>query len=386
MIGRRSRGRRIIYFRQEPANFKPDYLSGLRTKLTQALSEFRDDDQLMFELAFVILQNCPGLEDVVAAQRLLAKVRQPYVHRPGDVESLRQLCEGMRLRLSARRPDFVVEKVNWAVTNECPMVCRGCYHPFTDSRLEAEEAKVIADKLISHGSQYVVLSGGDPLLWDPLVELVCYLNDNELKVAVDTTGYTMDDNKLGQLAAAVTLLRIPLDGSTDAIHRSFRRTPFSNPVERVLGLLQMCEERGLRCVILHTVVSRRNISDLENIASIAASYGCVNEWVLFQWCPRRAVRKLAAEMLVSEDRIRLEIDRVARKFTGLSIYFAACDDRAMINFFIQSDGQVVTFGSGWSEELIVGNILTQEMSAICRQAGVDHSAIKRGLIGGLSDH
>lgn len=376
--------------RMEPTNFQPTYFRALAGELTELLgSTDTADDQTRFELAFVLLQNMPDRYAVMRAAGLLAEVDRASVHDEGDVDRLRWLAARLLDKLDHAAPTdgvgFVVRKLNWSVNNECPMVCRGCNNPFVSRQLDRAEALTVVDRIVRHGTTHVTLSGGDPLLWEHLMTVIDALHGSGIKIALDTTGYTLDRRVMDRIAGKVALLRLPLDGSTQEIERFFRRSPDRNLQAKLVNSLDLCDEYGFDRVVVHTAVSRGNIDDLANLAEIVAEHPCVHEWVLLQWWARRAPRKLVEEMYVDNDLIEQRVARIRAEHPTLPLFYGSSRNRTMINFFIRCDGWVVTFAEGYCEEFIVGNMLDNEISDIVAAGAVDLTAVAAASGGGLSD-
>ncbi|MFE9606861.1 radical SAM protein [Streptomyces hokutonensis] len=371
--------------RLEPANYTTGYFSNLITRLRQELEQDAGNEQLAYKLAFSLLQNRADAEAVYQASQLLDLVRTEPIARPGDVAHLRDLVAAIIGRIEARtetsEPDshYVARRVNWSINNRCPMVCRGCYNPFTEDQIGLRDAMIIVDKLVAHGTTDLVLSGGDPLLYPPIFDVVEYAHDAGLKVALDTTGYTLTAEKIARLSTSLASIRLPLDGSTPEFQRAFRRSQDRDLVARFRRSLQLCDDAGFHAVRVHTVVSRPTVQDLDAIAEIIFGYECVRQWLLFQWWGRRASKRLTEELAVDLADVEEAAERLTVNYPDKEIYCASTDVRELVNFFIQSNGQVITMASGYMEEFIVGDMLLDSMTEITANPILDFSAIQRGL-------
>ncbi|MFF9011049.1 radical SAM protein [Streptomyces goshikiensis] len=365
--------------RLEPENFTAAHFTALAARLSEALKHSPDDPMLRYQLAFVTMQNAPNAAGLALADELLAGIQQSGAPHDGDVARLRHLLDGVLSRAGAVRPsDYTVQRVNWSINNRCPMSCRGCYNPFVDDQITYGQATMIVDKLARHGSTDLVIAGGDPLLWKPIFDTVDHAIGAGLKVALDTTGYTLTHEDLERLSRLSTL-RLPMDGSTPEVQRAFRRSTDRDLTSRFKRSLQMCDDVGFRRVRVHTVASRQNIDDLEAIAEIVFGYDSVQQWVVFQWWGRRASRKLTEEMTVAAAEIESRLAKIRATYPDKAVIFAEATDREFLNFMIQSNGQVVTFAAGLSEEFIVGNLLTDEMEEIIAHPILDFAAMRRGV-------
>ncbi|MFD4320457.1 radical SAM protein [Streptomyces sp. NPDC058548] len=358
--------------RLEPANFNPLFFTALTGRIEQALAAAPQDPELRYQLAFLLLQNntTPALVD--RAAELLAGT--PY---PGG-ERLLTLIDGIRQRAAAVAGPGQVRRVNWSINNRCPMACRGCYNAFVDGQITYRQATTIVDKLADHGVTDVVLAGGDPLLWKHIFDVVAYAVDAGLKVALDTTGYTLTADRLARLSQLASL-RLPLDGTTPAIQRAFRRSKDPNLTRALNESLDLCDRTGFHKVRVHTVASKANLHDLASIADNVLPRPSVRQWVIFQWWDRRATDALREELHIDAEPIRAEIAKIKEKYPDADVILADTAIREFLNWMVLSNGQVVTFGTGPEEEFIIGDLLLDDVETIASHPILDHQAMDRGV-------
>ncbi|MFE7041059.1 radical SAM protein [Streptomyces atratus] len=368
--------------RLEPQNFNGQYLGDLVKLLEQALAQDPQDGRSAYMLAFCLLQNSADEAAVYRANALLDRAAaDETIARAGETERLRVLTSSIICRMERPVPGVlpVAYRVNWSINNRCPMACRGCYNPFAADQISAETAFEIIDQLVAHGTTDVVVSGGDPLLWPPIFDVVDRMRAAGLRVALDTTGYTLDAVKVGRLKRALDSIRLPLDGSTPEVQRAFRRSNDPDLVSRFQRSLRLCVDAGFHAVRVHTVVSKQNVDDLPAIAEKIFSHESVKQWVLFQWWGRRSARHLVEEMAISQEEVLQAVAALKAGCPDKEIHFAAAEERELVNFFIQSSGQVVTMASGHAEEFIVGMLPTSDLADVIASPILDFSAIHRGL-------
>ncbi|UQW99108.1 radical SAM protein [Streptomyces sp. RerS4] len=359
--------------RLEPANFNTAYFTALAQRLQDAANRAPDDENLRYMLAFVLLQNNADLATVTRAAALLDATTIPGGRR------LLELIAGITARASTRpSAGRTVTRVNWSINNKCPMSCTGCYNPFVTDQITYEQALTIVDKLADHGTTDLVLAGGDPLLWPPIFDIVDHATTAGIRVALDTTGYTLTPDKLQRLAL-LSSLRLPLDGTTPAVQRAFRHSRDRDLPTRFRQSLQMCDDAGFHKVRVHTVASQANITDLAAIADTVLSHPSVRQWVIFQWWGRRAPKALTQTMAIDTDAIKDELSQIRDRHPDREIILAETSHREFLNWMIQSSGQVVTFGSGPEEEFLIGNLLTDEVHDIAAHPILDFDAMSRGV-------
>ncbi|GEB57148.1 radical SAM protein [Streptomyces gardneri] len=361
--------------RLEPARFNPAFFTALTTRIEQALAITPDNAGLRYQLAFLLLQNNTTRPAIQRAADLLADTSHPGSQR------LLQLIHGIKARAAAAPETAAprqVRRVNWSIFNRCPMACRGCYNAFVDEQITYKQATVIVDKLAGHGVTDVVIAGGDPLLWTPIFDVIDYAVDAGLKIALDTTGYTLTEDKLAKLCR-LSSLRLPMDGTTPEIQRAFRRSKDPNLTAVFTESLDLCDRTGYDKVRIHTVASKANIHDLAAIANNILPRPSVRQWVIFHWWDRRATEALRDELHIDADTIRTEIAKIQEKHPGTEILLADTAMREFLNWMVLSSGQVVTFASGPDEEFIIGNLLTDDIETIASHPVLDYQAMGRGV-------
>lgn len=109
------------------------------------------------------------------------------------------------------------------------------------------------------------------------------------------------------------------------------------------------------------------------------SHPSVAQWVIFQWWGRRASPATVRRLGVAVEDVRAVVDGIRRDHPGREIHLAESSERELLNWMIQSSGQVVTFGSGAEEEFILGNLLTDEVEEILTHPILDFEAMSRGI-------
>ncbi|MET8622746.1 radical SAM protein [Kitasatospora sp. NPDC004669] len=358
--------------RLEPANFNPMYLAALAERVEQALRHDSEDEAMRWRLAFLLLQNNATVAAVERAEQLLADTNLPQGRR------LAQLVAGILDRADQPRTGRRITRVNWSINNRCPMSCQGCYNPFASEQIDLQQAERIIGKLAVHGTTDLILAGGDPLLWPPIFDVVDHAIANGINVALDTTGYALTADKLARLRS-LSSLRLPLDAVTADVERAFRRSPDGNLLQALLGSLALCDREGFNRVRVHTVASAKNLHQLPDIADEVLSHSSVAQWVIFQWWGRRASPATTRALSVDAEAVHAAVREIRPRYPDREIILAETADRELLNWMIQSSGQVVTFGSGPEEEFILGNLLIDQIEDVLTHPILDFDAMARGV-------
>ncbi|MDD3678939.1 MAG: radical SAM protein [Patescibacteria group bacterium] len=183
-----------------------------------------------------------------------------------------------------------MKKISILVAQNCFGNCDGCYlDKRSGKELTANEILNFARILKKIGYEEITLSGGDPLIRNDIYEIVKGLNGLGFTLHLDTIGKPLlsDDFiksfPLPDLSKRITLIGIPLDGSTDDICNQFR-TNLKGIKDDTLKILQILDSNDFQ-ISINTVVHRGNIDDLQKIYEVITKYPNVIRWELHQFAP-----------------------------------------------------------------------------------------------------
>lgn len=178
--------------------------------------------------------------------------------------------------------------VFWEITRACALKCRHCRATAQPKRhpmeLTTEECYRVMDGLASFDQQpIVVLTGGDPFMRRDLFDIAAYGVGKGLRVSVSpsVTALVTRERLERLVEIGVSAISFSLDGSGSELHDGFRGVPGS--FDRTMECVPMAMEAGLG-VQLNTTVSRWNLEDLPDLATLVGSMG-VPLWDLFFLVP-----------------------------------------------------------------------------------------------------
>ncbi len=200
--------------------------------------------------------------------------------QPRDVQIVRTPASDL-----AARPFMVI----WEVTNACDLACRHCraesIPDIESGTLTTAEGKCLLDQveLFGRPRPIVILSGGDPFKRGDLCELVTHGTSLGLPMAVSPSGTPLLTRASIQKIkdAGAKAISLSLDGSTPALHDSFRGV--SGSFALTLNGWRSAREIGLR-VQLNTTVTRLNLRDLPNVLELVEAHGAMT-WSVFFLVP-----------------------------------------------------------------------------------------------------
>ncbi|WP_135822816.1 TIGR04053 family radical SAM/SPASM domain-containing protein [Halostella litorea] len=176
----------------------------------------------------------------------------------------------------------------WEVTQACELACEHCRadaqprrHP---DELTTAEGKELLDAAADFGDgQLVVLSGGDPLARDDLVDLVEYGTELGLRMTLTPSGTgSLTPEVIADLAdAGLQRMALSLDGASAESHDAFRGEAGS--FEQTVAAAETAREAGLPLQI-NTTVCDTTVDELPALRDRVADLGAVL-WSVFFLVP-----------------------------------------------------------------------------------------------------
>lgn len=183
-----------------------------------------------------------------------------------------------------RRPFVLI----YELTRACELACDHCRAEATPARhpdeLTADEAKtLLADAREFGNNQLVVLSGGDPLKREDVVELVEYGTDLGHRMTMTPSGTSsLTRERIEALAdAGLGRMAVSLDGATAASHDAFRGE--SGSFEETVVAAEYAMEAGLPLQV-NTTVCAATVDELPAIRDRVEELGAVF-WSVFFLVP-----------------------------------------------------------------------------------------------------
>ncbi len=170
-------------------------------------------------------------------------------------------------------------------TQKCNAHCEHCSIS-CDAQAKTEELKTEELKKVFRdiAERYdpkkvsVGFTGGEPLVRPDLIELAEYARDLGFSMSLTTNGALLTNKMIDKLYNAnVRNIAISIDGLQET-HENFRKLPGCYP-KLLKSLRKMLEYEG-NCVGVTTVVSKKNISELEELYKQFADIG-IHYWRVF---------------------------------------------------------------------------------------------------------
>ncbi|MDQ7821282.1 MAG: radical SAM protein [Candidatus Eremiobacteraeota bacterium] len=154
------------------------------------------------------------------------------------------------------------------VTNACPLRCLHCCsssgEPFA-RELTGEELLGIVDQCHAMGVKNLVISGGEPMLREDLMDILARAGALGLGVTLLTSGVLMTEEAAACLARQGVRVKISLDGVKASSHDSLRG---NGAFRAALKALELLQSSGLKALSVHFTVHRGNFTEMTELPGL----------------------------------------------------------------------------------------------------------------------
>jgi len=151
--------------------------------------------------------------------------------------------------------------VTWALGARCNFRCKYCYGDYENRDqeiLSTDEALSLLDELAGMGTQFIQLSGGEPLMFPGIEDVVDRANTHGICLGMSTNG-SLIPRKLDVVKKIQTVC-VSLDG--EAATHDANRGPGTH--QRAMEGLQAARAAGVR-VHIYCTVTRYNVNSLDRL-------------------------------------------------------------------------------------------------------------------------
>lgn len=256
---------------------------------------------------------------------------------------------------------MIIENVDWQITSRCNRNCSYCYGPKKENELSIVQAKRIVDLLKSQGVKQIGITGGEPLLYPYIEELINYIYDCEIKIYL-STNCDFYERYSRLIKSKISILGVPVDGATDVLHDTCRGKGSFDSVTH--SLQDICNSSCLPQIKIGTVITKYNYSDLINIERIISRFESkLLYWKLYELIVYSRNIDQAKPLKFSIQNPKKVLGNYIDKN---KIIFDTIDIRNKSYFFIKPNGDIFIpfLSSECSYEKDIGNILKDDFDSI----------------------
>lgn len=195
------------------------------------------------------------------------------------------------------------------VARVCNQKCLFCSNPENGRTIEWGEAVALVDSFAAQGAAGVILTGGEPTLFDRLPELIAYARAKGLPPRLITNGQRAADAGYFRALAAAGLDHLHV--SVHSVRPETQAALTGNPrsLERILQTLAHAEREGVR-VDVNTVINSRNADHLSlNVSVLVERFPSLGHFVWNNLDPLLNRASLNPELVPKLRAFELELHR-----------------------------------------------------------------------------
>lgn len=263
---------------------------------------------------------------------------------------------------------FGAFNVSWHITDRCNYNCEFCFRPVHGKELTLSEAKKVIDKLALIGLKKISWSGGEPLLWRGIEDLIEYTKKKGISTMIISNGELMGERDQKKLLENLDWLNLPLEGPNAEMNELMSRK--KGHFGRTIKLMEWANKNKINLKI-NTVASRINKDEIINMVPFIKKYK-VKRWKIFQFYPIRWVsRNNRSKFQMKESdflRIKEEVEKLMEG-TDCMVVFESNKDMDRSYFAIAPDSSVFVSLNG--QDSFIGNLLKDEPKLIWQNPLID---------------
>lgn len=177
-----------------------------------------------------------------------------------------------------------VYSVHINLLNECTCRCKTCRkYNWPDKQLEINKLKQFIEYFKYQGGETIVFSGGEPLLYKDLKELIEYTNSLDLKYSFITSLIDVDIENIKLVADNAERIHVSCDATNAELFERIRGTKQYNQLIENIKLVQSMR-RGKIPVRISSTISKLNYKEISNLYVLAKDLGClINFYLVHTW-------------------------------------------------------------------------------------------------------
>ena len=126
-------------------------------------------------------------------------------------------------------------------------------------KMTPEDVKMLADQADEIGSYSVTLSGGEPLVWKDLKNVITAIGPERFHIGIDTNAWFLSEDKAKELKSlGLDKFQISLDSFVEEEHDEFRKKKGS--YQKVIKGVENAVNAGLRVMVMTCITKSRAYS------------------------------------------------------------------------------------------------------------------------------
>ena len=175
-----------------------------------------------------------------------------------------------------------MNQLKFQITGKCNLNCAFCSDLVSyQKERSVQEIKDVLNRFIQQGLKKIQISGGEPLMFDQLEEVLRFLKEQNLEISLSTNGINLLYKR--DILSYVDEIILPLDGvySKTLTEMGREKAQLVNTIKNIISIKEQFPQLKVK---ISTVLNKQNVKELENMTKIITRLP-INEWELHQFLP-----------------------------------------------------------------------------------------------------
>jgi MoaA/NifB/PqqE/SkfB family radical SAM enzyme len=202
---------------------------------------------------------------------------------------------------------YKLKELKIEVTHQCPLACVHCSsdaHGNNNNSMSVDNCIKIIKSAAKLEVEEISFSGGEPFLWNGLMNCVSIANGLNIKTIIYTSGNIDDFSKKCSQLFDAGLKEVVFSLYSGDSQKHDRITRRNDSFNKTIKAIMSAKDIGL-IVKIHFVIMKSNYQQLENIIKLCESYG-VSSLSILRFVPQGRGKMLYSSIMDQEDYIVLK--------------------------------------------------------------------------------
>lgn len=247
--------------------------------------------------------------------------------------------------------------INWMISGNCNMSCKFCFGQFHSTQLTKKDKLSILDQIAEHKIPKLVLTGGEPLLDEDIIEILEKAYSNGIFTSLHTNGLLLTESFIRKIKKYVGRISLPLDGSSN--HMNYLMRGEDNYFSKIKKLVEILKREQISFSI-KSIATKQNLGDFDKIAKVMLDFQ-PKVWLITEFRPLRRGAKYQNEYQLGPD----DFDILKSKLSDYPINIGLFSNSSLSkhpHFFLNSIGEVYT--NGLKSDYYIGHIFTDSIPVL----------------------
>ena len=250
----------------------------------------------------------------------------------------------------------------WYMTYQCNLECSYCYAFKKKDNFDFDNFLAVGSELIKQGVSKINLAGGEPFASKFLLNVVDEFH-TKLNFSITTNGTVGSEEDLKFLKGKIDCLAVSVDTIDNELGRGLKGKTYN--IDKMLDFITRAIEMNFELKI-NTVVSKHNISYLNEIGDWLSKFNKQILWRLFQVTNNPNVQNNINDILVNDTDLEKTAKKLAAKYPLLTVKKVTSHELNHNYVIITPEGNIqVPYLNSYKS---IGNILNENMNEVLEKS------------------